>query len=163
MIDILIQFLEVSFWSGIAAVGFGILFNVPKRTIFTIFLLGFSAGFIKFFLLHFNFHIALASLIAASYVGLISIPIAHKIHHPPVVFSIPTVIPMIPGYFAYETILSIMNFVFMESNTEKRLALIDAIFANGFNMIYILIALTIGVSLPLLILNKNSVKKMTRS
>ena len=160
MINTLIHLLEVSFWSGIAAVGFGILFNVPKRTIFTIFLLGLSAGFIKFSLLHFNFHIVLASLISASYVGLVSIPIAHKIHHPPVVFSIPTVIPMIPGFFAYETILSIMNFVFIESNTEKRLALIDAIFANGFTMIYILIALTIGVSLPLLILNKNSVKKI---
>ncbi|MCL5128253.1 MULTISPECIES: threonine/serine exporter family protein [unclassified Algibacter] len=160
MIDLILHLLEVSFWSGIAAVGFGVLFNVPKNTIFTIFLLGFSSGFIKFLLLHFNFHIALVSLFAACYVGLISIPIAHKIHNPPVVFSVPGVIPMIPGYYAYETILSIMNFVFIESNSDKRLALIDSIFSNGFTMVYILIALTLGVSLPLLFLNKKTVKRI---
>ncbi|TNJ42895.1 threonine/serine exporter family protein [Tamlana fucoidanivorans] len=160
MIDLLLRLLEVSFWSGIAALGFGIIFNVPKKTIFTIFLLGSSAGLIKFFLLYFDCHVALSSLVAATFVGFISIPIAHKIHHPPVVFSIPAVIPMIPGYFAYETILSIMNFVFIETDEGKRLMLIDAIFANGFQMIYILLSLTIGVSLPMLILNKSSVKSL---
>lgn len=160
MIELLLHFLEVSFWSGIAAVGFGILFNIPKRIILTVFILGFSVGFIKFMLLSFNFHIVLATLIAAFFVGLISYPIAHKIHHPPVVFSIPTVIPMIPGYFAYETVLSIMKFIFLEVDKTKRLELLDAIFTNGFNMIYILIAITIGVSLPLLLLNKSSVKQL---
>ncbi|MFY0712722.1 threonine/serine exporter family protein [Seonamhaeicola sp. NFXS20] len=160
MTQLLINFLEVSFWSGIAAVGFGILFNISKRTILTVFILGFLVGFIKFTLLSCNFHIVIATFIAAFFVGLISFPIAHKIHHPPVVFSIPTVIPMIPGYYAYETILSIMKFVFIKTDTSKRLELLDAIFTNGFNMIYILIAITIGVSLPLLLLNKSSVKQL---
>ncbi|KAB1067150.1 threonine/serine exporter [Tamlana haliotis] len=160
MTDLILHLLEVSFWSGIAAVGFGILFNVPRKTIISIFILGFLAGLIKFSLLHFEHHIALASLAAASFVGWISIPIAHKIHHPPVVFSIPTMIPMIPGYFAYETILSIMNFVFIETDPQKRLLLIDAIFSHGFKMIYVLIGLTFGVALPLLVMNKGSIKQL---
>ena len=151
MIEIILKLLELSFWSGIAAVGFGLLFNVPKSSVFTIFILGFGAGFIKFLLIHFNVHVVLGSFLAALFVGFICIPLAHKIHHPPVVF---------PGYFAYETILSIMNFIFMEDDITKRITLIDAIFTNGFNMIFILIALTLGVSLPMILLTKNTVKKL---
>ncbi|AUS06991.1 threonine/serine exporter family protein [Pseudotamlana carrageenivorans] len=162
MTEILLHLLEVSFWSGVAAVGFGILFNVPKQTILSIFILGFLAGLIKFSILHHGHHIALASLAAASFVGWASIPIAHKIHHPPVVFSIPTMIPMIPGYFAYETILSLMHFVFVETDPEKRLLLIDAMFSHGFKMIYVLIGLTFGVALPLLVMNKGSIKQLRK-
>jgi uncharacterized membrane protein YjjB (DUF3815 family) len=160
MLEIILKLLEVSFWSGIAAVGFGVLFNVPKSAIITIFALGFSAGFIKFLLIHLNVHVVLGSFFAAFFVGVISIPMAHKIHQPPVVFSIPPVIPMIPGYFAYETILSIMNFLFTEGDASKRISLIDAIFTNGFTMFFVLISLTVGVSLPMLLLKKNTVKKL---
>lgn len=155
-----INFLELAIWSGIAAVGFGILFNIPKKAIITVFALGFSAGLIKFILLKFEFDIVLASLLAATFVGVLSIPLSHKIHQPPVVFSIPPVIPMIPGFFAYKTILSVIKFTFMDENNENRNNLIDAIFSNGFTMLFILMALTIGVSFPLLLLRKSSVKRI---
>jgi uncharacterized membrane protein YjjB (DUF3815 family) len=67
---------------------------------------------------------------------------------------------MIPGYFAYETVLSIMNFLFTEGDVNKRALLVDAIFTNGFSMVFILISLTVGVALPMLILKKNTVKKL---
>src|SRR5690606_4964335 len=130
MLTTILNLLEVAAWSGIAALGFGILFNIPKGVIPTVFLLGFTAGLIKFTLIHFNIHIVLATFIAVFFVGIICMPVAHKIHHPPVVFCIPPTIPMIPGYFAYETVLSVMNFIFMETNQAKRVELIDAIFTN---------------------------------
>jgi len=160
MLDVVIKLIEVSFWSGAAALGFGILFNIPKNSILTVFLLGASAGFIKFLLIHFNIHVVLSSFTAASFVGIIGVPLAHKIHQPPVVFSIPPVIPMIPGYFAYETVLSIMNFTFMVDSPEKRLQLVDVIFTNGFTMVFVLLALTVGVALPMLLMKKNTVKKL---
>jgi uncharacterized membrane protein YjjB (DUF3815 family) len=155
-----INFLELAIWSGIAAVGFGVLFNIPKKAIITVFALGFGAGFVKFILLKNDFDIILSSLIAAILVGILSTPLSHKIHQPPVVFSIPAVIPMIPGFFAYKTILSVMKFTFMEYDNAKRLDLIEAIFSNGFTMIFILIALTVGVSFPLLLLRKSTFKKI---
>ena len=160
MINLVLNILEVAVWSGIAAVGFGILFNIPKKAIFTVFVLGFTAGFIKFVLLKFSIDIILASLIAALFVGVLSMPLAHKIHQPPVVFSIPAVIPMIPGYFAYETVLSVMKFTFMETDMAKRITLMDTMFSNGFTMFFILLSLTIGVSFPMLLLRKNTIKKM---
>ncbi len=159
MINLVLNILELAVWSGIAAVGFGILFNIPKKAIFTVFVLGFTAGFIKFVLLKLSMDIILASLIAALFVGVLSMPLAHKIHQPPVIFSIPAVIPMIPGYFAYETVLSVMKFTFMETDITKRIALMDTMFSNGFTMFFILLSLTIGVSFPMLLLRKNSLKK----
>jgi uncharacterized membrane protein YjjB (DUF3815 family) len=158
MLTIILNLLEVAVWSGIAALGFGILFNIPKSAIFTVFTLGFLAGFMKFGLIHFNIHIVLATFIAVFVVGIICMPIAHKIHQPPVVFCIPPVIPMIPGYFAYETVLSVMNFIFMEDNSTKKTELIEAIFTNGFTMFFILISISIGISLPMLLLRKSTVK-----
>lgn len=160
MIETILSLIEVAIWSGIAAVGFAILFNIPKKAILTVFLLGLGAGLIKFILLDFHNNIILASLSAASFVGLVSMPLAHRIHLPPVVYSIPAVIPMIPGYFAYETVLSIMSFIFLEEDISKKTILMQAIFSNGFTMLFILISLTIGVSLPLLILRKSTVKKL---
>lgn len=162
MLTTILELLEVAVWAGIAAMGFGILFNIPKSAFFTVFVLGFSAGLIKFTLIHFNIHIVLATFIAVFFVGIICMPVAHKIHHPPVVFCIPPTIPMIPGYFAYETVLSVMNFIFMETNETKRLELIDAIFTNGFTMFFILISIAAGISLPMLLLRKNSVKKVEK-
>ena len=160
MSEMIFNLLEVAIWSGIAATGFGILFNIPRGTIISVFLLGFAGGLIKFSLIGFSTNIVLATFIAVLFVGIISMPIAHKIHHPPVVFCIPPVIPMIPGYFAYETVLSVMNFIFIEKDTINRVALIDSIFSNGFTMVFILISITAGISFPMLVLRKSSVKKI---
>ncbi|MDW5289879.1 threonine/serine exporter family protein [Formosa sp. PL04] len=160
MTDILLKLIEVSVWSGIAAVGFGILFNIPKSTIITVFTLGFFAGLIKFTSINFGVNIILATFLGILFVALVGMPIAHRIHHPPVVFCIPPAIPMIPGYFAYETILAIMNFLFIETDPIKKAELISDIFSNGFTMVFILISIAIGISLPLLLLRKNTVKKI---
>ena len=156
----ILKLFELSIWSGIAAVGFGILFNIPKKAIFTVFILGFTSGLTKSILLNFHVNIVIASFIGALLVGFLSMPLAHKIHQPPVVFSIPAIIPMIPGYYAYKTVLSIMNFTFLETDQVKRLELIDAIFSNGFTMLFVLISITVGVLFPLLILRKSTVKKV---
>jgi uncharacterized membrane protein YjjB (DUF3815 family) len=101
----------------------------------------------------------LATFTGVLFVGFMGMPLAHRIHHPPVVFCIPPVIPMIPGYFAYKTVLSIMNFIFIEKDMSRRIELIDSIFSNGFTMFFILLSITAGISLPMLLLRKETVKK----
>ena len=160
MTDIIIKLLEASVWSGMAAVWFGILFNIPKNTIYTVFLLGAGAGFIKFLLIHLNIHVVPATFLASFFVGIVGIPLAHKIHQTPVVFSIPPVIPMIPGFFAYKTVVSVMNFLFIVEDPDKRLLLIDSIFTNGFTMLFVLISITVGAGLPMLMLRKDTVKRL---
>tara|TARA_R110002049_G_C9178388_1_gene563381 strand:- start:11742 stop:11945 length:204 start_codon:yes stop_codon:yes gene_type:complete len=66
---------------------------------------------------------------------------------------------MIPGYFAYETVLSVMHFIFIEKDVATRVTLIDSIFSNGFTMVFILISIAAGISFPMLVLRKNTIKK----
>jgi uncharacterized membrane protein YjjB (DUF3815 family) len=154
------EILENGFWAGIAALGFGLLFNIPKRIISKVFILGFLAGLLKFACLYWHCNIITASFVAAILVGVISILFAQKDHFPVVILSIPSIIPMIPGYYAYKTILAIRQFTFESAYNEEQIHLLNNIFVNGFTTFFILFALTAGVSIPMLLLGKDMTRKV---
>ncbi|MGJ5642570.1 threonine/serine exporter family protein [Formosa sp. S-31] len=154
-----LYYLEMALWLAVAAIGFGILFNVPKRTIATIALLAAIGGSCKLILMHFGVHIVFASLVGASIIGFLSIQAAHGKHAPPLVFSIPAVIPMVPGAFAYRSMLGFIRLTGDINSTTYEVAL-DETINNGLKAAFIVLALTAGVSLPMLITRKNSAKHL---
>ena len=154
-IDLLLKI----FWSGVAAAGFSILFNVPNRTVISVFILGAIAGFIKFLCLKYNVSIVLASLAAASFVGFTSLLFAHYKNTSPFIISIPSVIPMIPGYFGYKTLIGLAKLV-MYSDIENKVDILLSVNENFLKMLFILIALSIGVSIPWLIFKNKGLKKI---
>ena len=95
-----VLFLEKGIWLGIAAIGFAILFNVPRRALLSIFIIGALGGLTKFLMLEYKIGIVLAVLCGASLIGFLSVFAAHRRNCPPITFAIPAVIPMIPGLFA---------------------------------------------------------------
>jgi uncharacterized membrane protein YjjB (DUF3815 family) len=155
---ILLEILTKGFWSGIAAVGFAILFNVPKRTLFPIGAIGALGGLIKFGAMFFEIGIVFASFIGATLIGMISIKLAHMKKSPPLIFSIPAVIPMVPGAFAYRMMLGLIALISIE-NADNYIQTLISTVNNGAKMIFILISLAIGVSMPMLITRKESIKK----
>jgi len=79
----ILEIIIKSLAAGVAAAGFGILFNVPQRTILPIVILGAAGGLIKFGTMHFEVGIVLASFLAAIVIGIISIQMAHFKNSPP--------------------------------------------------------------------------------
>ncbi|ANW97296.1 hypothetical protein AXE80_13770 [Wenyingzhuangia fucanilytica] len=158
MMDIL-HFIEMAFWLAIAAIGFAILFNVPKRTLIIIALLAAVGGSSKLLLMHYGVHIIIGSLIGATLIGILSIPAAHGKHAPPLVFSIPAVIPMIPGAFAYKTMLGFIELT-SEISTETYDLVLNQTINNATIAVFVIISLTAGVSFPMLITRKTSAKKI---
>lgn len=159
---IVLGILIKAFWSGIAAIGFAILFNVPRRTLFPIGTMGAIGGFIKFGTMFLGVGIVFASFIGATIIGIISIQMAHMKKSPPLVFSIPGVIPMVPGAFAYRMMLGLIALIDLEDKDVYIQTLIDTV-NNGAKMIFILISLAIGVSMPMLITRKESIKKSNKN
>lgn len=155
---ILLGIVIKSFWAGIAALGFAILFNVPRRTLIEIWVLGFIGGMVKFSFLHFHVNIVFASLWAATLVGFLSIKTAHLKNSPPLIFSIPAVIPMVPGAFAYKMMLGLIALTSMEDPDIYLQTLIETV-NNGAKMMFVLIALGTGVAVPMLLSRKESIKK----
>ena len=155
---ILLDIITKSIWAGFAAIGFAILFNVPRRTIFPIWVLGAIGGLIKFSAMHFETGIVLASFLGATVVGIISVKLAHMRNSPPLVFSTPSVIPMVPGFFAYKMMLGLIALTSIE-NTDAYLQTLIETVNNGAKMMFVLISLGTGVAIPMLLSRKESIKK----
>ena len=147
--------LQKSMLGGLAAVGFAILFNVPNRSLIYIFLLGCIAICIKFGLLGFDVNIILASFAGASVVGILSLFTSKWKQTPPMIFSIASVIPMIPGIFLYRMMLGFIRLVSENSDAEFS-AMLEFTFQNGLKAIFILMTLALGISLPYILLKKET-------
>ncbi|MCE4564811.1 threonine/serine exporter family protein [Maribellus sp. CM-23] len=154
-----LHFIDRWFWLGMGAIGFAILFNVPKRTIFTIFLLGAFGGTLKFIVLAAGGGIILGSFFGAMLVGFASIFAAHYRHTPPFVLAIPAVIPMVPGAFAYRAMLGIIHLT-EKIDHETFLKLMEETVDNGLKAFFVLAALSLGVSAPMLIFRRESAKNL---
>jgi len=89
---------------------------------------------------------------------MLSIPAAHNKHAPPMVFSIAAVIPMVPGVFAYRTMIGLVQLT-GEVDSAYQQALSETI-NNGAKAVFILMALAVGVGLPNIITRKDSAKEM---
>lgn len=149
--------LEKGLWFGLAAVGFAILFNVPARTLFPIFIMGALGGITRLSLLGFEFNIIISTLAGATLIGFLSILFAHKEHAPPPIFAIPAVIPMVPGIFAYRMMLGLINLA-GDINQEAYNQILSETINNGLKVMLILMSLAGGVGVPMLITRKESAK-----
>jgi len=154
----LILVLSKAFWCGWGAIGFGILFNVPPRTLFALWIGGAIGGFLKFTLLQLTVGVVFASFVGATAVGMLSIPIAHFRHVPPMIFAIPAVIPMIPGVFAYRTMLGLIKLT-GAIGPDYTTIMSDTV-NNGVKTLFIIMSLALGVSVPMHVMRQESAKNI---
>ncbi len=141
--------------AAIAAVGFAVISNPSRKAIFVSALLAAIGHSLRFTLIKSGLEISLSTFIAAMCIGLLSILFARIIHCPAEVFSFPSLLPMIPGLFAYRTILGLIRFM-QNSDSVKSQEYLLNVFHNGLTTLFILLALVIGVSLPVLLFPKYS-------
>lgn len=158
-----IAILEKGFWAGFASMGFAILFNVPQRTLLVIWAMGAFGGLTKFFLLGLEVNIVLASLAGATIIGILSVYAAHNKQAPPLVFSTPAVIPMVPGAFAYRMMLGCMELANTSINSDTYIRTLAETTNNGLKAFFILIALSAGVAIPMLVTRKDTFKRIRSS
>ncbi len=144
------------FFAAIASVGFAVISNPPRKAIFISALLAAIGHGLRYFLLHHtSLDIASASFIAAFSIGMLSMFFARLIHCPAEVFSFPSLLPMIPGMFAYKTILGLVKFVLCKDDTAY-VDIIVSIFKNGLTATFIMFALVVGVAVPMFIFHKQA-------
>jgi len=141
--------------AAIAAIGFAVLSNPSRKAVFVSAFLAAIGHALRYFLIKSGLEIWLATFVAASFIGLMSILFARIIRCPAEVFSFPSLLPMIPGMFAYRTILSLIKFM-QTSDVQKAQSFIMDFYHNGITTMFILLALVVGVSLPILFFPKVS-------
>lgn len=151
--------LEKGVWLGLAAIGFAVLFNVPRRALAIIFVIAAMGGLTKLALQQQGVVAALAAFVGASLIGLLSVMAAHQRKAPPMIFAIPAVIPMIPGFFAYQAMVGMIELT-VEKNPQLYSKLFFETVNNGLSALFVLLALSTGVAIPMLITRKQTIKRL---
>ena len=152
-------FLEKGLWLGLAAIGFGALFNVPQRALGTIFVIAALGGLAKLALVQQGMVAALATFAGASLIGLLSVLAAHQRKAPPMIFAIPAAIPMVPGFFAYHAMVGMIELT-IEKNPQLYSTLFFETVSNGLAALFAMLALSTGVAIPMLISRKQTIKRL---
>ncbi len=140
------------FWCGWAALGFSILFNAPTRSILPCWIGGFVAGLVKFSFLASGMGagIILSSFLAGISVSIVAIPLSKLLHLPVIVISIPSIIPLIPGVFAYRSMMGLMKLARNTANDYS--GLIAETVYNGVMAFFVIMAIALGLAVPLIIM-----------
>jgi len=141
--------------AAIDAIGFAVISNPPRKAIFVSAILAALGHSLRLFLIKSGLDISLSTFVAATFIGLLSMLFARIIRCPAEVFSFPSLLPMIPGMFAYRTILSLIRFMQSTDGIKAQGFMLD-FFHNGLTTLFILLALVVGVSLPILLFPKLS-------
>jgi uncharacterized membrane protein YjjB (DUF3815 family) len=96
-------------WSGIAAAGFAILFNVPRRLLPGCTLAGAAGHVMRTLLMGLGLSTEMATLAGSTLVGLVSLFLSRRLDAPLSIFAVAGAIPLVPGAFAYRTMIAILN------------------------------------------------------
>lgn len=146
-------------FGGITSLGFALMFNTPKRALWTVFLLGAVGYLIKFLLFQeLEMNLILSIFIASSFVGISGVYFAHRTHTPPIIFMIPAVINMIPGLISYEFMMGMIDWISNDKGQKPSVEEVIQTFSYGISTVFILFALAFGVAFPIIVFKSYTVK-----
>lgn len=143
-----------SYWSyaaaaAISAMGFSMIFNIPRRLLWVVAIGGIIAVCTRNFVnlgpsnnnVGLDMGLAIGSLAGSALASLIAVKAVHWVHAPNHVISIPSVIPMVPGVLMYRALVGLieMNGVVGELTNAMKFGM-----ASGITIMCI----ALGVAIP---------------
>lgn len=150
-----ISYGEAAIVTGISAMGFGMIFNVPRRSLPVVALLGILGMFLRNFIAFgMGQGLILGSLAGASLISLLAVRFVHATRSPNHVLAIPGVIPMVPGILMYR---GIFGFVHLGKDPMEFMQA----FGNLLNAGLIVLCLSIGVAIPNIFVRRWIAKRRT--
>ena len=156
VVDIIIKIVADMNFAAIAAVGFSAISHPPKGVFIYCALIAAIGHAVRFCLINFlDCHIVLASLIAAISIGILAIIIAPRLKCPPETFSFPSLLPMIPGIYAYRTVQA-LTYALTTSDEHEFQHWFYLFESNGMITFFVVMAMVIGQMLPILLFPKIS-------
>jgi len=139
--------IEDAIFSGIAALGFAMLFNVPRRALIYCVIAGAMGHAVRTLMMQqFGITIIGSTLIGAITVGFLAKGFAYRFHIPSLVFGISGAIPMVPGVFAFEAMRSMIALPF--ATDENVGVLLSQMAVNASTTGFILAAIGLGIAVP---------------
>ena len=155
---LILQILEDAAFAAVAAIGFSSISNPPKKAFPICALLAAVGHSLRFVLMDvFNWNIVCAGFLASLAIGFLSFILSRVAKCPAETFSFPSLLPMIPGMYAYRTIQATVLCLKAEEEAEYMHNMYLLTF-NGLTCITVITVMVIGVTLPIFLLEKLSFK-----
>lgn len=135
--------------AAISAMGFSMIFNIPRRLLWVVAIGGIIAVCTRNFVnlgpsnnnIGLDMGLAIGSLAGSALVSLVAVKAVHWVHAPNHVLSIPSVIPMVPGVLMYRALVGLieMNGVVGELTNAMKFGMASAI---------TIMCIALGVAIP---------------
>ena len=121
--------------SILATISFSILYQVPKKAIIPIGVVGMVAWLSYSISLQFSHNVVLASFIASLIASLLSEAFARFIHMPVILFAVPGIVVLLPGLLAYSAMKAFVSHHYMTGiSMATQTALVAGALASGIAM-----------------------------
>ena len=133
-----------SFFASVASTGFAMVFNVPKHTLKFCALGGAITYATRTFLLDIGFSIEFSTFIASLAIGIIALYWSRKYLIPRPVYTVASIIPMIPGTYAFAAMITLIDM----NNHGVTNELINIFLQNSLKALFILGAISFGLVIP---------------
>jgi len=136
-------------WSAVAALGFALLFNVPRRALAACALGGAAGYLLRTLALMMGASIVPATLLGAAAIGFWGAFVARRWRIPSAVITVSSAIPLVPGRLAFETMIGLLSVAttLQASTAEQTVQLVEAGVA-AITMSLTLGAIALGIALP---------------
>ena len=150
--------LEHLFFAFLAGFGFGFALNAPRKALWwSGFLAGFGHTFRSFVMVLPVFNFAGASFITSLLMGFLGALIAKKLKTPVEVVVFPALLPMFPGRYGCESIISLLHFL-GDHDDPSRLTDLLAFFNKFMVTFSVSLALVAGVLIVLPFFSAKKIK-----
>lgn len=104
MVTFILQFVA-SFFSTVA---FGVITNIPRKTMFSAGIAG-AIGWVIYYYGRVYFHSeAFGNFLGASAIGLLCIYFSRRLKYPTLIFQIPALVPLVPGGPSYQMVRNLV-------------------------------------------------------
>ena len=133
----------------LAAGGFSVMFNTPKKLLAIVAVEGIVTMLIRnVLMLEFGLPQSIGSFAAAAVVGIAALKVIHIVHTPNTLLIIPPVIPLIPCVLLYRLLFAVLHI-----QTISVEELLEAL-RFGVDGVTIILAVVVGVSIPNIFIQK---------
>ncbi len=152
----LTEILQDAFFAAIAAIGFAAISNPPRAAYLYCALIAAAGHSLRYAMMSVpthGLHIVPATLLAALLIGFMAVLLSPRCRVPAETFLYPSLLPMIPGIYAYKGFGGLVMCIYRGS--ESTFSHYFYIFAsNSLTCFFILLAMAIGATIPMFMMKK---------
>ena len=146
-------YIEYAIAAAISAMGFSMIFNIPRRLLWVVAIGGIIAVCTRNFVnlgpstdnIGLDMGLVMGSFAGSVLVSLIAIKAVHWFHCPNHVLTIPSVIPMIPGVLMYRMLFGIIN---MNVESPEQISILMKAIQSGITSGMVILCISLGVAIP---------------